>query len=149
VVPIELTAIRKKYSMGDLASGFLRVINSGCQSITVWNLALDPEGYPNVGPFNCRGTVEIGRDGKTVKRSDEFHVLQHFSRYIERGAKRIILDEIALPRNFEAAAFKNPDGSRVVLISNTDTWDSDLCIRDGDRDIPLHVLRESINTALL
>lgn len=149
VVPIELGAAGKKSSMGDLASGFLQVLNSGCQSITVWNLALDPEGYPNVGPFNCRGTVEIGRDGKTVKRSDEFHVLQHFSRYIKRGAKRIILNELALPQNFEAAAFKNPDGSRVVLISNTDTWDSDLCIRDGDRDIPLHVLRESVNTVLL
>ncbi|MDR0641982.1 MAG: hypothetical protein LBG07_05935 [Treponema sp.] len=149
VVPIDLTAIRKQYSMGDLAAGFIQVINAGCQSITVWNLALDGGGYPNIGPFNCRGTVEISRDGKTVKRSDEFYVLQHFSRYIKRGALRIVLEKLALPRNFEAAAFRNPDGSRVLLISNTETFDSDLLIRDGDRDIPVRVLRESVNTVLL
>jgi glucosylceramidase len=84
-----------------------------------------------------------------VKRSGEYYVLQHFSRYIKRGALRIVLDEQALPRNFEAAAFRNPDGSRVLLVSNTETSDSDLWIRDGDRYIPVHVLRESINTILL
>lgn len=150
VVPIDLsTGFKKEYSIGDLAAGFIQVINSGCQSITVWNLALDEKGYPNVGPFNCRGTVEISRDGKTVRRSDEYYTLLHFTKYVKRGARRIALEEKALPRNFEAAAFKNPDGGRVVLIANTERCDSDLVIRDGDRDIPVHVLRESVNTVVL
>lgn len=150
VVPIDLsTGFKKQYSIGDLAAGFIQVINAGCQSITVWNLALDGEGYPNIGPFNCRGTVEISRDGKRVRRSDEYYALLHFSRYVKRGAQRLVSERKAVPRNFEAAAFKNPDGGRVVLIANTENYDSDLTIRDGDRDIPVRVLRESVSTVFL
>ena len=150
ILPLDLvTAFTKKFSIGDIAKGFIQAINNGCQSITVWNLALDGEGYPKIGPFNCRGTVMIDRDGKSVQRSDEYYTLLHFSRYIKRGARRLLLEPLALPQNFQAAGFVNPDGSKVILVSNTDTFDSDLVIRDRDRDIPLRVLRESVNTVLL
>ena len=150
VLPLDLAAgFTTKFSIGDIAEGFIKAINNGCQSVTVWNLALDPAGYPNIGPFTCKGTVEIDRDGKLVRYNDEYHVLLHFSRYIKRGARRIILEPKALPRNFEAAGFVNPDSSRVILISNTDTFDSELIIRDGDVDIPLMIPRESVNTVLL
>jgi O-glycosyl hydrolase len=43
----------------------------------------------------------------------------------------------------------NPDSSRVILISNTDTFDSELIIRDGDVDVPLMIPRESVSTILL
>jgi glucosylceramidase len=150
VVPIDLvTGFSKKFSIGDIAAGFIKAINNGCQSITVWNLALDPAGYPNIGPFNCKGTIEIDRDGTFVRRSDEYYTLLHFSRYIKRGAKRIMLEPVALPRNFEVSGFVNPDGSKVLFVANTETYDSDLIIRDKDKDIPLRVLRESMNTVFL
>jgi len=150
VMPIELTtAAAKHFSIGDIAAGFIRAINNGCQSITVWNLALDPAGYPNIGPFTCRGTVEIGRDGKLLRRTDEYYTLLHFSKYIKRGARLLLLENRNLPRNFEAAGFLNPDGSKVLVISNTETWDSELIIRDKDREIPVQVLRESVSTVVM
>ncbi|MDR2595994.1 MAG: hypothetical protein LBC76_01615 [Treponema sp.] len=150
VVPIDLvTGFSKRFSIGDIAAGFIKAINNGCQSITVWNLALDPAGYPNIGPFNCTGTVEIDRDGTSVRRSDEYYTLLHFSRYIKRGARRIMLEPVSLPQNFQTAGFINPDGSKVLFIANTETYDSDLIIRDKDKDIPVRVLRESVNTVFL
>ena len=150
ILPIDLNAgSSKHFSIGDLAAGFIRMINNGCQSITVWNLALDPAGYPNIGPFNCKGTVEIGRDGKLLGRSDEYYTLLHFTRYIKRGARLLRTEGLHLPRNFEAAGFVNPDNSRVLLIANTETYDSELIVRDRGRDIPVQILRESVNTIVL
>ena len=150
VLPIDLiSGFRKQYGIGDIAQGFIQAINNGCQSITVWNLVLNPAGFPTIGPFNCKGTVEIDDNGNLVRRSDEYYTLLHFSKYIKRGASRILLEEKALPRNFDAAAFANPDGSRVIFVSNTESYDSDLIIRDKDREIVLRVPRQSVNTVIL
>jgi glucosylceramidase len=149
-IPIELsTGFRPHYSVGDYAAGFIQGINCGCQSITLWNMALDEAGYPNIGPFSCTGVVEVSRDGKHIRRSDEYYALQHFSRFVKRGAKRLVTDRTNTPRNFEAAAFVQPDGSRTLLIANTEKYDSDLTIRDGEKSIPVHVLRESVNAVIL
>lgn len=128
---------------------FCKALNQGIQSITVWNLALDEEGHPCTGPFECRGTVEISRDGKRIRRSQEYDTLQHFSRYILRGARRIIVDDKDLPKNFTVSAFRNPDGSKVVLVTNTENFDSSLNLHVDGKVIPLWVLRQSVNTVVI
>jgi glucosylceramidase len=150
IVPIDLAAAGgKTFNMGETAAGFIRGINSGCQSITIWNLALDPQGYPNIGPFNCRGIVEIERDGSGWTYSADYHVLVQFSKFIKRGARRLKTESPGMTRNFELAAFQNPGGERVVLIANTETHDSDLALHDRGKTIPLRILRESVSTVLL
>ena len=150
VVPIDLVlGSTKHFSIGDIAAGFLQAINNGCQSITVWNLALDPAGYPNIGPFNCKGTVEISRDGKSVRHTDEYYTLLHFSRYIKRGSRLLMLERKNIPRTFELTGFVNPDGSRVLFIANTETFDTELIIREKDKNITVPVPRESVSTVIM
>ena len=150
VVPIDLSSIRNlDMSMGRLAEGFLQCIAHGIQSITLWNLALDSEGYPTIGPFDCRGVFEISRDGKSAVPSMEYHVMLHFTKYIKRGARRIILAPNAMPRNFSIEAFENPDGQIVAVVSNTEKHDSDFTLRVNGMCIPLHILRQSVNTIIL
>ena len=79
----------------------------------------------------------------------EYFVLQHFTRYIKRGAKRVVLEYDALPRNFAVEAFENPDGQIVVVVSNTEKFDSDFNLRINELCIPLHILRQSVSTVLL
>lgn len=105
--------------------------------------------YSNIGPFGCRGTVEISRDGSSVRRSDDYYVLCHFSRYIKRGARRILVNRQAVPQNFGVTAFENPDGTKAVIISNHDRHDSGLTLEIDGTFIPVWVLRESISTILL
>lgn len=128
---------------------FIAGLENGCQSITVWNLALDEEGYPNIGPFDCRGTLEISRDGRTVTRSEEYDTLLHLTKYVRRGAKRIISDQTALPAAMHLSAFENTDGQVAILLSNRENFDSKICLKIGDDYYQIPVQRESINTILI
>ena len=38
---------------------FTEALRNWCQSTTGWNLALDEQGRPNIGPFSCGGLVTI------------------------------------------------------------------------------------------
>ena len=138
-----------RLTVADISHSFIRAINNGCQSITVWNLVLDEAGYPNIGPFDCRGTIEITRDRKKVRRSNEYYAITHFSKYLQRGARRIVVDISEIGPNFDLAAFENPDGSKVVLLSNTNQYDSDLTLCVENRYYTFRVLRESVNTVLI
>ena len=128
------------------ARGFLQAINNGIQSITVWNIVLDEDGAPNVGPFNCRGTIEINRGSGQIKRSHEYYALAHFSKFVKRGAKRLVVNPIMMPDNFDAAAFENPDGSVVMIVANTDHYDSPLGFSYRGKTYYTWVKRQSVNT---
>lgn len=131
---------------GDFARGFICAIESGVQSVTLWNLVLDENGYPNVGPFGCRGALEITRDGKKVTPSMDYHALCHFSKYVKRGAKRVILEKQEIPCNFAVTAFENPDGEIVLIVSNTDKYDSPLNFSYNGKEYSAWIRRESVST---
>jgi len=67
---------------------FTGIMRNWCRSITVWNLALDEDGKPNIGPFPCGGLVTVTKQGGIV-RSGQYYALAHFSSHIKRGAYRI------------------------------------------------------------
>lgn len=138
----------KELSMGEIANSFIQAIQNGCQSITVWNVALDEAGCPNIGPFDCRGTVEIRREDGHIHYSNEFYTLSHFSKYVKRGARRIKVDSIAIPRRLSVAAFQNPDGSKVAIAANTSGFDDNLNLVCGEQSVLLRLPRESVSTVL-
>jgi glucosylceramidase len=82
----------------------------------LWNLALDPAGGPHAGGCPaCRGVLTIDPESGAITREVEYYVLGHASRFIFPGAYRVGVakrggDEV------EAAAFLNPDGSRVAIL---------------------------------
>lgn len=144
----------KNYSSGahryaNHAASFLCALNNGVQSITLWNLALDEEGYPNVGPFRCIGTNVIARNGSYIKHCDDYYALKHLSKYVKRGAKRIVVDDSAVPANFKVGAFINPDGQKVVVVTNQEIYDVPLYLDVDGKTVELWILRESVNTVLL
>lgn len=99
------------------ASTFTEALRNWCRSITGWNLALDERGRPNIGPFPCGGVVTINSKTKEVSRSGQYWALAHFSRSIQRGARRF--DSQGVWENLHHVACENPNGQRVVTITNT------------------------------
>jgi glucosylceramidase len=95
---------------------FTEVLRNWCDSLTGWNLALDEHGKPNIGPFPCGGIVTIHSQTGEITRSGQYWGLAHFSRAIRRGARRFD-SESALPE-ISHAAFANPDGTRVLVVTN-------------------------------
>lgn len=92
-------------------------VRNHCRSYTLWNVALDEQGKPNIGPFPCGGVVTINSQTHEVVRSGGYWGLAHFSKYVKRGAKRI--DSRGELDDVTHVAFKNPDGQYVVVIANT------------------------------
>jgi glucosylceramidase len=81
----------------------------------LWNLALDPQHGPHDGGCaDCRGVITIDPATGTITRNVEYYVLGHASRFVLPGAFRIATATHG--KDVDAAAFLNPDGSRVAIL---------------------------------
>jgi glucosylceramidase len=103
------------------ADTFNGIVNNWARSITAWNLVLDENGKPNVGPFSCGGTITIENGSHKVTRSGQYWAFAHFSKHVRRGARVFATnglgyDNAAGPVSH--AGFRNPDGSYVVVVAN-------------------------------
>jgi glucosylceramidase len=88
------------------------------RGVLFWNLALDEKHGPHLGGCgNCRGVVTIDSKSGAVTRNDEYYVLAHASRFVRQGARRIASSSGVA--GVESVAFKNPDGSIVLVVANT------------------------------
>lgn len=107
------------------AKAFTGQLNNWCRSITAWNLALDEEGKPNIGPFPCGGLVTVNSKTKEVTRSGQYYAIGQFSKFVKRGAKRIdcTVDPKGASKEdvakLDTVAFRNPDGSYVLVVTNS------------------------------
>ena len=95
---------------------FSAAIGNWCRAIITWNLMLDPQGKPNIGPFSCGGLVTLKGDG-SLTYSGQYWTLRHFSQHVRRGAVRIASHSDA--SELSHISFANPDGSHVLVLTNT------------------------------
>jgi glucosylceramidase len=65
---------------------FAGILANGPQSITVWNLALDERGRPNIGPFDCGGLVQIHSQTKEIVWPALYFALAQHARAFKRGS---------------------------------------------------------------
>ncbi|HZV60091.1 MAG TPA: glycoside hydrolase family 30 protein [Candidatus Eremiobacteraceae bacterium] len=98
------------------AGTFTGILRNWCGAIIGWNLILDEYGKPNIGPFPCGGLVTLRGDGQIVQ-SGQYWAMRHFSQHVQRGAVRLASHSDASELNH--VAFGNPDGSSVVVLTNT------------------------------
>ncbi|WP_460622168.1 RICIN domain-containing protein [Hymenobacter tenuis] len=85
------------------------------KSVLIWNLALNPNNGPtNGGCLDCRGVVTINNGN--VTRNPEYYALGHASKFVDPGAVRI---DSNFPTGLSNVAFRNPDGSKVLIVLNT------------------------------
>lgn len=98
------------------SQSFTGNLRNWCRSVTVWNLALDEAGKPNIGPFPCGGLITINSKTKEISYSGQYWAISHYSKFIHRGASRI--DSRCRLSNLEHIAFVNPDGEKVCVITN-------------------------------
>jgi glucosylceramidase len=100
------------------------IFRNWARSITAWNLALDENGKPNIGPFSCGGVLTVENASHKVTRSGQYWAFAHYSRHIRRGAKVFATNGVgenakeAGANPVSHAGFRNPDGSFVVVLSN-------------------------------
>ncbi len=94
---------------------FTDALENWCCCAITWNLMLDRQGKPNVGPYTCGGLVTLQRDG-TFLKSGQYHALRHFSQHLQRSAMRIA-SSTNTP-GLRHLAVRNPDGGFALVVTN-------------------------------
>ena len=123
---------------------FSSAIKNWCRCIITWNLMLDEHGMPNIGPFSCGGLVTL-RAGTTLEYSGQYWALRHFSQHVRREAVRIASHSDA--SELSHVAFRNPDNSYVLVLTNTGDARTTKLVQDG-RQTNLQVPANSMLTAI-
>jgi glucosylceramidase len=141
------------------ARTFSENLNNWASGITVWNLALNEKGKPNIGPFPCGGLVTINSRDNALTLSGQYKALSHFSRFIESGAVRVDsrvesgtdseankdASRSMSKVNLNALACLNNDGSKVLVLTNSGAA-CKVTIREGTRSCSVALPANSLET---
>lgn len=87
------------------------------RNVLEWNLASDPNYGPHTsgGCTTCKGALTIG--GTSITRNVSYYIIAHAAKFVRPGAVRISSNTFS--GGIQDVAFKNPDGSKVVIALNT------------------------------
>ena len=93
-------------------------IRHWAKTVTLWNVALDEKNGPqNGGCTDCRGVVTIDQQTGAISYNVEYYVLGHLSTFVVPSAYRIA-SSLMESDEIEQVAFRNPDGSKALLVLN-------------------------------
>ncbi|GHJ47611.1 hypothetical protein Cs7R123_49530 [Catellatospora sp. TT07R-123] len=106
------------------------------RSVVNWNLALDAAGGPHLGGCDtCTGLVTIGADGQ-VTTNAEYYTIGHLSKFVRPGAVRIgstSFGTVGWNGQIMDVAFRNPDGSTVLVVHNENDDPRSFAVAVGDQ----------------
>ena len=115
---------------------------SGVNAYVYWNMVLPPGGASTWGwKQNSMITVDP-RTGLTTW-NHEFHVMKHFSRFVDAGAVRLGLRGAWTGNSL---AFRNPDGGLVFVVRNPFEEPRGLSLDAGGKAFNISLPSDSINT---
>ncbi|MGA2329906.1 MAG: glycoside hydrolase family 30 beta sandwich domain-containing protein [Bryobacteraceae bacterium] len=115
---------------------FAEVLRNWSRCIIAWNLALDEQGKPNIGPFTCGGVVTVNSQTQEVTRSGQYWALAHYSRAIRRGARRFHCT--SQMEKVWHVAVSNPDGTSAMVLTNSGpVTNARLLLAGMTTDVPL------------
>lgn len=107
----------------------VRIPRNWAKTVVWWNIALDEKRGPTIlSKSTCRGLIEINSDTGEVRYNLDYYTLGHISKFVRPGAQRIDSHTF---EELETVAFENPDGSRVLIISNRTGTSKRLTVFDG------------------
>jgi glucosylceramidase len=94
----------------------IQVMRNWGKTYVKWSLALDQNRGPNTGGCDtCSPLVTVNEKTGKFSFYIDYYTLGHFSKFVLPGALRVYSTNAS---GFVSAAFKNPDGSRVLVLYN-------------------------------
>jgi glucosylceramidase len=120
------------------------ILRNGMRCIIGWNLALDENGKPNIGPFPCGGLVTVHSGTSEITRSGQYWGFAHYSRAFRRGAT--ILPSNGEIKDIHHVAAENPDGTHALVLTNTGTARRAVWIKQGKSAVQVPLPADSIVT---
>lgn len=124
----------------DMEQITLGTVNRWSRGAIIWNLMLDSKRGPN-RPGGCTtgfGAVDIADDYKTIKRNSFYYIMAHMSAAVKPGAVRIATSGFN-PDGVTYSAFRNPDNSFALVLSNRKSDEVKMTVDDGSHHFPVTV----------
>lgn len=115
-------------------------LSNGCSIYDYWNISLEKGGISHWG-WAQNSLVVVDPATKSFEYSHEFYVMKHFSHFIQPGAKRIQTSDYN-----NLLAFKNPDGSIIIVAGNFGIEDKTISISIQHKIIQMTLKANSFNT---
>ncbi len=126
------------------SSSFTGIIRNWARTITTWNLLLDEKGQPDIGPFHCGGLVTVNSQTGALSYSGQYHAYAHYGKSMRRGAV-VFASSGDLP-GVDHVAAENPDGSRVLVLTNREAAPVRVQCRLGGDALELPLAGDSVTT---
>jgi len=123
---------------------FTGILRNYARCIIAWNYALDEQGKPNIGPFQCAGLVTVDSKTTAISYSGQYWAVMHFSSHVRRGAK--IIESSGTPQDASHVAAINPSGERVLILTNTAKEKRSVSIREGNSMAMVVLPADSVST---
>jgi glucosylceramidase len=99
------------------ASTIADILNNRAQSVTMWNVALDEAGKPNIGPFTCGGLVSVHSVTQAVTRSALYYALGHYAKAFRPGDR--VMHTGCTVSEVSCAGAASPTGQASLVVSNS------------------------------
>lgn len=123
----------------------IRVTRNWSKSVVWWNMALDENNGPSVlDKSTCHGVVTINQSTGDVSYNADYYTLGQFSKFVDSGAYRV--ESNSFENDVENVAFKNPDGSKVLVVNNINTIDKSVKVKWGSKSFTYTIPADSAIT---
>jgi glucosylceramidase len=130
-------------SWASWAEQFAGMFRNWGRCATSWNLALDENGRPDIGPFTAGGVLSINSETHEIVRTGQYWALAHFSHAARRGGRRF--DSQGEPEKVSHVGFAYPDGRRALVLANTGK-ETNARLRMGDLSAEVSLPESSVLT---
>lgn len=109
-----------------------------------WVTVIDHKAQPNAGPHDCSPTcIVLNSETLELEYRFDYYMYGHFMKFIDRRAVRI---DSTSSRNVPNVAFRNPDGSIVLVAANPGKKTQELSIGYKKLGLEAKLITESIAT---
>lgn len=136
-----------KRLIDDMEQITLGTVNRWSRGAIIWNLMLDSQRGPN-RPGGCTtgfGAVDLGNDNKTIRRNSFYYIMAHMAAGVQPGAVRIGTSGNGV-KGLTYSAFRNPDDSYALVVSNRNTNPVKLTVEEGSHRFPVNIPSKGIVT---
>jgi len=127
------------------SSTFAGILRNWARCIVSWNLVLDEDGKPNIGPFSCGGLVTVNSKTHEVTRSGQYWAFAHYAKVIQRGAH--ICGSSGDLKDIDHVAVQNPDGSMALILTNSGRDETVQCML-REKSLTVSLPPDSVTTLI-
>jgi glucosylceramidase len=123
-----------------------RYFANGAAVWTYWNLVM-PEGGMSGWGWPQNSLVTVDRAAGSFRLNHEYYLLRHLSQYVQPGAHRVPAESYFGYEN--QLAFRNPDGSIVIVVQNEMSEPLAIHFEVGPRQLSVTLPADSFNTLVM